>query len=497
MRTTVQLACIGLVAMFQPAAMPAQPPNIVLILVDDLGWADLSCYGNRYIDTPHIDRLASRGVRFTDAYSAAPVCAPTRVSLLTGQHPARIGMPMLTRPHRRPWARLTPPQNAYALPTSTPTLAPELTRAGYVSTLIGKWHLGFGNRPHDLDSFTMPPGMGPKSPGVAFGFTRPPLLQEDGQANTPEDEFARQNPYKGIGPQVAQAVNFIKAHQGGPFFVFLSYSMVHIPMQARPELITKYNERIGGTGAGIDPRYAAMIETVDESVGLITDTLRALNLYDRTAVFFASDNGGLIRVYHGEGPVVTSNEPLRGEKGTLYEGGVRIPFIASLPGMFREGAVEEQPALTTDLLPTFLDLAGVKPPDNHIFDGVSLKPNLANGALIEDRALYWHYPAYHHSTPASSIRLGRYKLLEFYEGDRRELYDLEADLGEETDLAEKEPRRVEELAKRLDAWRLAVGARLPTPNPHYDSARAHVWGVRPELPWQDAPRAALRIRHVE
>ncbi|MYG04916.1 MAG: sulfatase-like hydrolase/transferase, partial [Acidobacteriia bacterium] len=193
MRTTVQLACIGLIAMFQPAAFPAQPPNIVLIFADDLGWADLSCYGNRYIDTPNIDRLASRGVRFTDAYSAAPVCAPTRVSLLTGQHPARLGMPMLTRPHRRPWAKLTPPQNAYALPPSTPTLAPELSRAGYVSTLIGKWHLGFGNRPHDLDSFTMPPGIGPKSPAVAFGFTRPPLLQEGGQAKMPQDEFARQN----------------------------------------------------------------------------------------------------------------------------------------------------------------------------------------------------------------------------------------------------------------------------------------------------------------
>ena len=273
--------------------------------------------------------------------------------------------------------------------------------------------------------------------------------------------------------------------------------MVHIPMQARPELIEKYKERISGTEARIDPRYAAMVETVDESVGLITDTLRELNLDDRTAVFFASDNGGLIRVYHGDGPVVTSNKPLRGEKGTLYEGGIRIPFVASLPGVFREGAVEEEPVLTTDLLPTFLDLADIKPPDDHVLDGVSLKPNLANGAAIEDRALYWHYPAYHHSTPASSIRLGRYKLLEFYEGDRRELYDLEPDPGEQTNLAEEEPQRVEELAQRLDAWRLAVGARPPTSNPHYDSARAHVWGVRPELPWQDVPRAALQIRHVE
>ena len=460
------------------------------MLADDLGWADLGCYGNRYIDTPNIDRLASRGVRFTDAYAAAPVCAPTRVSILSGQYPARVGMPMLTRPHKRPWAKLTPPENRHALPTDTTTVAPELARAGYVSTLIGKWHLGYGNRPHELKSVTMPPGFGPPNAAVAFGFIRPPSAP-------PHDAFVVRNPHKSIGRQTAQAIRFVEQHRQAPFFLFLSYSMVHIPMEARPELIEKYEKRLANSEAGMDPRYAAMVEMTDESVGAVIDALRRLELERETAVFFFSDNGGLIRVYHGDGPQVTSNGPLRGEKGTLYEGGIRVPLIAALPGVFRAGAIAEEPVISTDLLPTFLELAGLEPPEGYHGDGVSLRRVLVEGAPVGREALYWHYPAYHHSTPASAIRTGRYKLLEFFEDGRRELYDLVDDLSERRDLADEKPQLAAKLAARLASWRERVGAGHPAPNPHHDPARAGVWGVRPEHPWEPAPREPLAIRHVE
>ena len=470
----------------------AAPPNIVLILADDLGWADLGCYGNRFIDTPNIDRLAKNGVRFTDAYAAAPVCAPTRVSILTGRHPARVGMPMLTRPHRRPWAKLIPPPNRYALPVETPSLAPELAKRGYASTLIGKWHFGYGNSPHDLDRVVMPPGHGPKTEAVAFGFLRPP-----GGEGASGRSFAKDNPFKGIGPQTAKAVQFIEQHRDSPFFLFLSYSMVHIPMEARPELIEKYEGRLSGRGAGIDPRYAAMVETVDDSVGIVMDRLADLELADETAVFFFSDNGGLIRVYHGAGPRVTTNAPLRGEKGTLYEGGIRVPLIASLPADFRRQAVVQTPVMSTDLFPTFLELAGVSSPAGHPADGVSLLRVLGGGEPSPRRTLFWHYPAYHHSTPASAIRLGRHKLLEFFEDGRRELYDLDDDIREARDIAAQHHELVRDLASKLDRWRTSVGAGIPVSNSDYDSDRAPVWGVRPQYPWEEAPLEALQIRRVE
>lgn len=468
----------------------------MLILADDLGWSDLGAYGNRLIDTPHLDELAEDGVRFTNAYAAAPVCAPTRASILTGLYPARLGMPMLTRPHRRPWAKLIPPPNAHALSPQTTSLAPELAGAGYVSTLIGKWHLGYGNHPHDLEAVRMPPGLGPKTEAVSFGFERAPTGRIVAERDDPAGRFARSNPFKGVGRQTAQAVEFLESRGDQPFFLFLSYSTVHIPMEAREELVHKYRKRLGDTPSKIDPRYAAMVETMDESVGIVLSTLERLELDSNTVVVFFSDNGGLVRVYHGEGPLVTTNAPLRDEKGSLYEGGIRVPLIVRWPGR-AEPRVENEPVISTDLLPTFLNLAGLHEPENYPGDGVSLRTLLESGSPLDREALYWHYPAYHHSTPASAIRKGRHKLIEFFEDQRVELYDLIEDPGETYDLAEDEPAPAGSLLRELRTWRAETGAKEPTLNPAYDPDREGVWGVRPQFPWGEVPAAPLEIRRVE
>lgn len=470
----------------------AAPPNLVLILADDLGWSDLGAYGNRTIDTPRIDALAREGLRFTDAYSAAPVCAPTRASIFTGRAPARLGMTMITSPHKRPWAKLTPPPNAYAVPLDVPMLAGRLADAGYVSTLIGKWHHGYGNNPHRLDRVVMPPGTGPARPEIALGFVEPPSGRPLG--DSPAERFARDNPGKNLGPQTLQAVRFLEENHDRRFFLMLSYHAVHIPMEARPDLVAKYEQR-GSRDAGIDPRYAAMTEAMDDSVGLVLDALDRLNLREETVVVFTSDNGGLIRVYHGDGPRVTTNAPLRSEKGSLYEGGIRVPLVIRAPGLTESGATSNEPVVSTDLYPTLLDLAGVDAPEDGS-DGRSLKPVLGGGSLGRD-ALYWHYPAYHHSTPAAAVRTGRWKLIEFFEDGRRELYDLQNDLSESRDVSRSEPKRARELYDQLHEWLQGVNAQMPTENPHHDPRRENVWGVRPQYPWQDAPREPLEIRHVE
>lgn len=479
------------------AQLSAQPPNLVLILADDLGWADLSSYGNRFIDTPHIDSLARDGIRFTDAYAAAPVCAPTRAAIFAGRAPARIGMTMITRPHKRPWAKLTPPPNAYAVPLDLPMLADRLADAGYVSTLIGKWHHGYGNDPHDLDRVVMPPGTGPKRPEIALGFIEPPSGTLRG--DSPAERFARENPGKNLGRQTLQAVRFLEERKQGPrnerFFLMLSYNAVHIPMEARADLVAKYYRRFANKNPGIDPRYAAMTEATDESVGLVLEALDRLGLSDETVVVFTSDNGGLIRVYHGDGPQVTTNAPLRSEKGSLYEGGIRVPLIVRAPGLAEAGTESPEPVVSTDLYPTFLDLAGVADPEQGS-DGRSLAPLFGGGALDRD-ALYWHYPAYHHSTPSAAIRRGRWKMIEFFEDGRRELYDLAADIGERRDRSAAKPDLVRDLSRRLHRWFAEVGAQMPVENPHHDPRRQAIWGVRPEYPWQEAPRGPLPITRVE
>jgi len=438
-------------------------PNFLFILADDLGWADLGCYGNTYIETPNIDRLAREGMRFTDAY-AAPVCSPTRSSIQTGQYTARTGIYDFIPGHWRPFAKLTPPPNRLALPPEKVTLADALAAGGYVSTSIGKWHLGH-------------------SP-LQQGFVAPPKGNA-GMDALPEAlagkvaDFAKANPGKQVGPLTKQAVQFMAANRDRPFLCFLSHYAVHIVCQARSELIKKYQEKAKRQETPIYPVYAAMCEAMDESVGLCLETLEALGLASNTIVLFFSDNGGLDRKYTGEGPRVTTNAPLRAEKGTLYEGGIRVPLIVRWPGVTKAGSTCSWPVISNDFMPTMIEMAGLAPGQGQVIDGASLVPLLKGRDRLDRDTLYWYYPTYHHSTPALAIREGDWKLLHFLEDDRLELYNLEDDIGETNNLAGAMPQKAEALKEKLHRWRRELGAPLPEPNPDYDPDKADQWGKNP------------------
>jgi len=440
-----------------------KPPNCLFILTDDLGWADLGCYGNTYIETPHIDRLSAEGMRFTDAY-AAPVCSPTRSSIQTGQYTARTGIYDFIPGHWRPFEKLTPPPNRLALPLESVTLAEALEPGGYVSTSLGKWHLG-------------------RSP-LQQGYVRPPRADK-GLDALPSDvaakvkAFAKANPGKQVGPLTRQAVQFMAAHRDEPFLCFLSHHAVHIRCQARDALVKKYREKAKRRETPIYPVYAAMCEAMDESVGLLLETLEHLGLAENTVVIFYSDNGGLDRIYTGKGPRITTNAPLRGFKGSLYEGGIRVPLIVRWPGVTKAGSTCRRPVIANDFMPTLIEMAGLKPGQGQVIDGASLVPLLRGRQRLDRDTLYWYYPTYHHSTPALAVREGDFKLIHFLQDDHLELYNLAEDVGETTNLAAKKPDKAADLKKKLHAWRKELGAPLPVPNPDHDPARAGEWGRNP------------------
>jgi len=425
-------------------------PNIVFILADDMGWSDLTCYGSRFHETPRIDRLAAEGMRFTDAYAACPVCSPTRASILSGQYPAHVGVTDFITGHWRPYEKLRVPINrTQYLPLEIVTLAEALQPAGYASAMIGKWHLG--GRDH--------------APGLQ-GFD---VVQMGGQNRTD----------KRVTTYTDGALEFIEQNQDKPFFLYLSHNTVHIPLEAPAELVDKYkNKPKPATGVN-NPTYAAMVEHLDSSTGRVLDKLDELGLRDDTIVIFFSDNGGLRQIYTGNGPIVTTNAPLRDEKGTLYEGGIREPLIVRWPGVVRPGTECNTPVTSVDFYPTFLDIAGAGKPKAQPLDGQSLLPLLHRKGRFQDRALYWHYPHYHHSSPAGAIRAGDWKLIEFFEDGKLELYHLRDDLGEENNLAALFPRRTTALQKKLANWRKSVNAALPELNPDFDPARRAEWGRHP------------------
>jgi arylsulfatase A len=497
-------ACAGLLltllcyasAAAHNAATPEPRPNTLFILADDLGWKDLGCYGNRFIETPNLDRLAQAGMRFTDAYAANPVCAPSRAAILTGQHPSRIGIYNVPDPLRRPWARLLPPPLVEHLPLERLIIAEALQAAGYVSTAIGKWHLDGGAEGGANQAGKFSP--------TEQGFVAPTVTVS---AGAPDDtrgyaralaEFARLNPFKGMGAQTLQAVRFLEAHQAQPFFCYLAYGMPHLPVQARPSLIKKYEAKAAASGVTkIDPAYAAMVETIDESVGLVLAALDELGLAERTIVVFASDNGGVntltleakATVNEGgkqveryavtERPrIFNTNEPLRSEKGTLYEGGIRIPLIVRWPGRVKPSTTSNVPVIGCDFYPTLLAAAGIKEEKSQPLDGQSLAPVLTQAGALKRDALYWSYPDYHHSTPAEAIRVGDYKLIEFFEDGRLELFHLKNDLGERRNLIEKLPRKAAEFRARLRQWRRGLSVGSPAKNSNYDPRKEHIWGER-------------------
>lgn len=424
-------------------------PNIVLVLIDDMGQTDLGCYGSKFYETPNVDKLARAGMRFTNAYSACTVCSPTRAALLTGRSPAALHVTDWIAGHNRPFAKLKIPDWTMELPADAPTLASELHRAGYVSGHFGKWHLGPAPATtHGFDVTVADNGKG--QPASFF----PPYKNEhltDGPASEHLSDRL-----------TTEAIKFIEQNKEKPFFVYLPHYAVHNPIAGKPEVIAKYKAKADPAAPQRNPTYAALVETTDDSVGRLRAKLDELKLSDNTIFIYTSDNGGLIPN--------TTNLNLRAGKGSAYEGGVRVPLIVSWPGVTKPGSETKVPAISYDFLPTLLEAAGLAP--SGPVEGKSLLPVLKGGTLPQ-RALFWHYPHYHPggATPYSAIRDGDWKLIQFFEDLHTEVYHLGEDPMEAHDLAATEPARASALLLKLDAWRKEVGAQLPTANPDYNPVK--------------------------
>ena len=446
-----------------PALAQDRPPNVVLMLVDDLGWTDLGCQGSKFYETPNIDQLARDGMRFTDAYSACTVCSPTRAAVLTGKSPARLHLTDWIAGHQRPHARLQIPEWTKFLPQEETTLAEHLKGAGYATASIGKWHLGpEGPEAHGFDLNVG--GYEAGSPPSYFSPYRIPTLKDG-----PEGEFLTDR-------LTEEAVGFIREHKEKPFFVYLPHYAVHTPIQAKAEVAAKYRAK-GPAGNHFDPVYAALVESVDDSVGRLRTVLQELGLAENTLFIFTSDNGGLSQLVGAQGwrRGPTDNSPLRQGKGSSHEGGVRVPLIIAWPEVIEGGSTCDVPVISHDLTPTVLAFTGVNPGTEAVFDGVSLMPLLTQKDLLERDALFWHYPHYHPggASPYSAMRAGDWKLILFHEDDRLELYNLRRDPGEALNLAEAEADITLEFYKELQDWLERVGAQMPEANPAYDPER--VW----------------------
>ena len=445
-------------------------PNVVLIVVDDLGWADLGCYGSRFHRTPHLDALAARGVRFTEAYAACPVCSPTRAALMTGLFPARLNLTdWLPGRGDRPDQMLRRPVIRQELPLERATIAELLKSAGYATAHLGKWHLGgagFGPCEQGFDLNIAGDHTGtPRNYFAPYrGGKRGDAAAMPGLESAPDGEYLTDR-------LAAEAERFIAAHRDEPFFLYLPHYGVHTPMKAPETSVARYPSWDGTPhGKQENPIYAAMLEHVDASIGRITAKLAELNLTDRTLVLFTSDNGGLATTEGPQTPA-TNNGPLREGKGYLYEGGIRVPLIAAGAGVPLRGATCDVPVWSGDVYPTIAELCGrpLRKQDLDLVDGDDVSSLLRGEAGPRRDALYWHYPHYSNQggKPGGAVRSGSLKLIEFYESGRRELYDLKADPREGRNLAADRPADVERLAKLLAEWRTAVGAQMPTPNPDY------------------------------
>ena len=439
-------------------AIAAPRPNIVLIVLDDFGWADPGCYGSTYHETPNIDTLARRGLRFTNGYAACPVCSPSRAAILTGKSPARLHLTdWLPGRGDRPSQKLRRPPILPHLPLEEVTIAEALKPAGYASASVGKWQLGGPSFWPEFQGFDRNIG-GTETgspPGGYFRF-RTPSLRASG-----DDEYLTDR-------LTDEAIAFIEENRTRPFFLYLAHYAVHIPLQARPELRARYQAKPPDGSPQRNPIYAAMIQSVDQGVGRLARRLDDLGIADRTVVVFTSDNGGLA-VREGPNTPATSNLPLREGKGYLYEGGIRVPLIVAWPGVTRAGSTCDVPVSGQDLYPTILQIAGVAPRTGQIVDGESLVPLLSGTGSPRRDDLHWHYPHYSNQggKPGGAIRQGNRKLIEWYEDGRVELFDLAADPGERKDLAAERPTEAAHLRDRLARWRETVSAQMPTSNPAY------------------------------
>ena len=452
-------------------AQSTRKPNIVLVLIDDYGWADTGCYGSTYHRTPNIDALAARGMRFTDAYAAAPVCSPTRAALMTGKHPARLHLTdWLPGRGDMPNQKLARPIIQQQLPLEETTLAETLQQAGYTTAHIGKWHLGGAGFEPEKQGFAW--NIAGDHTGTPLSYFAP--YQRDGRF-MPKLETAPPGEYL-TDRLTTEAERFIEQNKDKPFFLYLPHYTTHIPMKAKAELIAKYRALPKPERGQSNPVYAAMIESMDESIGRLTSKLEELKLSDNTVFIFTADNGGLATP---EGPATpaTTNAPLRAGKGYLYEGGIRVPLIVTWPKRVKANSINRTPVYSADLFATAVEIAGLK--NTTGVDAVSLLPLLTSRGKITRDALYWHYPHYsnqsinggHFDQPGAAIRQGDYKLIEFYQDNHVELYDLKHDLSEQHDLSKARPQVAEKLRQKLAAWRQSVGAQMMTLNPNYKAAK--------------------------
>lgn len=437
-------------------------PNIILLLADDLGWTGLGSFGSDFYETPNLDALAARGVKFTNAYAACTVCSPTRASIMTGQYPARLHLTDFIAGQNRPYAKLQIPDWTKRLESRHVTIAETLKTAGYRTAHVGKWHLN-GSGKHAI-------GTQPTDQGFDVSFERPPGTK---------GYFLKKNVLSATGSNYLtdlltdKACEFIEESKADPFFLYFAYNVPHTPIQGREDLVKHFEEQVDANATHKNPIYAAMVASLDESVGRIVAELEQHQLSSKTVIVFISDNGGLTQ-RNGKHDEYTENLPLRRGKGSAYEGGVRVPAIVSWPGVAPSGAVSDEPIMTTDLFPTFQQIAGAGSPRGTDIDGVDLVPVLRDPSKSLDRDLFWHYPHYHAGgdSPYSAIRSGRHRLIEFHEDNSVRLYDLTDDIGEERDLSAVLPAKAAELRRKLHAWRTTVQAQMPSPNPNYDPARA-------------------------
>lgn len=485
-RTVVVLIALSSLsaATLQAADGPGNRPNIVFFLADDLGYMDIGANNPQtFYETPNIDGLAKRGMRFTQGYAACCVCSPTRASIMTGKYPPRTGITDFIPGMRN--GKLKSAPNADHLRLEEITIAESLREAGYATFFAGKWHLGGGE---------FYPG--------AQGFPQEVTNSQGKQGNVqfwyPKSDLpvpSQQDDPKTTDRIINEAVRFIDAHKDGPFYAYLPFLAVHTPIGARPELLAKYKTKQAAAPADAwgqererqvrlvqnQGNYAAMLEQLDTGIGRVLAALEKNGLTEKTIVVFMSDNGGLST---SEGHP-TSNLPLRAGKGWPYEGGVREPWIICAPSVAKPGSTCDTPVISTDYYPTLLELAGLPlKPQQHV-DGVSLVPLLKGEGVERGKPLFWHYPHYGNQggAPYGAIRDGDWKLIEWYENGALELYNISRDIGEKHDLVAQQPDKVKELHVKLIAWRQEVGALMPTPNPNFDPQ------AKPQTPKKPKKRA--------
>jgi arylsulfatase A-like enzyme len=455
---------------------PDKKLNFVFILIDDMGWTDAECYGSTFYETPNIDKLASQGMRFTNAYAACPVCSPTRASILAGKYPARMNLtdwiPGRQSNGPRPDEKLISPKFRQQMPLKELTIAEVLKQAGYATCFVGKWHLGNEMYYPEYQGFDI------NVAGISYGWPtggyfspyKNPKIKDG-----PEGEYLTDR-------LTDESLKFLDENKDKPFLLYLSHYAVHTPLQSKENLTEKYKAKVDNLppAKGLrfapegqkqarqvqdHPVYAGMIQSTDESVGRVMKKLEELGVADNTVIIFMSDNGGLSTA---EGSP-TSNLPLRAGKGWLYEGGIREPMIIKWPGMVKPGSICDEPVTSTDFYPTMLEMADLSQHPKQHRDGVSIVPLLRQTGRLDRKALYWHYPHYSNQggTPSGAVRAGDYKLIEFYEDNRVELYNLKDDVGEKHDLSAEMPQKTAELRELLHDWRKSVAALMPTSNPDY------------------------------